>query len=159
MDIIHELLIKEKDSLLKKLDKVNKALKQFQSSEEGSTLSVIPTVTDNKNLALEIKEATDSTRLLLVLKEHQRFMKIKEMGEFIHSIAGGDKKNWIVKLSRKTKGLRELNKIVKVQVGKELRNSFWGSPSWLDKNGKIKEGYMYNENLIKKRRQVDLFEL
>jgi hypothetical protein len=159
MDIIHELLIKEKDSLLKKLVKVNKALEQFQSSEEGSTLSAIPSVTDNKNLSKKFKNSTDAERLLNVLKENQRFMKIREMGEFIHSIIGGDLDNWIVKLSRKTKSLREKDKIIKIQIGAEKRNTFWGSPTWINDKGNVKDEYMYNENLIKKRAQVDLFEI
>lgn len=42
--------------------------------------------------------------------------------------------------------------LVSIRIGLAIRNSFWGSKEWLDKNGEPLEAHMYNKSLIAMRR-------
>lgn len=91
---------------------------------------------------------TDNEKFLGVLKNKQRFMKIREIAQEVYNLEGGSIEGWVQKFSRKTKHLKELNKIVKFQVGSLNTNVFWGSPNWINEDGKIKKKYEYNQDAI-----------
>ncbi|MEQ8534412.1 MAG: hypothetical protein RIB86_21340 [Imperialibacter sp.] len=92
-----------------------------------------------------------SEKFLAVLRKNQRFMKVREIVQEIISVEGGDEDELVDKLSRKTRRLKELNKIQKFQVGSSRANFFWGSPGWLNDDGSIKSGYEYEENALYER--------
>ena len=77
-------------------------------------------------------------------------MRVREIANEVAIVEGGDIKNWVVKLSRKTRKLQGINKIIKHQVGKSKSNVYWGSPNWLE-NGIIKKGFEYNPASINKK--------
>ena len=89
-------------------------------------------------------------KFLGVLKKNQRFMKVREIAKEIVSVEGGNEDDLVPKLSRRTRKLRELNKIVKYQVGNSRANVFWGSPNWLE-NGEIKKDFEYDPKAISER--------
>jgi len=89
-------------------------------------------------------------KFLRVLKENQRFMKVREVAQVIVESEGGDENDWVTKLSRRTKKLKDLGKIVKYQVGASRTNIYWGSPNWI-KNGHIKSGFEINPDSINKK--------
>ena len=61
-------------------------------------------------------------------------------------------------MSRRTKYLKERNKIVKYQLGNKKSNTFWGSPKWLNENGNIKSEHMFNQDGIDDN-QIKLIDL
>ena len=160
MSLIYELLIKEKESLITRLDEVNKELENFQTNDKSVKQVVsVRTIIKNSNLKDKLEKASDSQKLLLILKEHQRFMRIREIGKYVYNELGGVENDWVIKLSRKTRNLKNFGKIIKIQVGKEKRNTFWGSPSWLDSNGNIKKEFMYKKEVINKNKKDELIDL
>lgn len=86
-------------------------------------------------------------RFLNVLKNKQRFMKVREIAEVIVRDERGDVEDWVKKLSRNTRKLKEMGKIVKYQVGNARVNAFWGSSDWIV-NGEIKEGFEYDPKAL-----------
>jgi len=100
----------------------------------------------------ELEGFTDSQKFLSVLSVEKRFMKVKEIAEYLVLQLGEDVEHWKTKLSRNTRKLKEDNKIVSFQVGNSKSNFFWGSPKWVNSDGSIKEEYMYRTDAISSSR-------
>lgn len=159
MDFINEL-IREKKSLAKRIDAIDLLLQSYNvTSEITTTSSNNATETLELDYKEELKKLSNSNKFLLVLKKHQRFMRVREIGEYITSQIGGSTNDWVIKLSRRTRNLKIANKIIKQQVGTKRTNAFWGSPNWIDENGNIKKEYMYDENSIKSKSTQAYFDL
>jgi len=94
---------------------------------------------------IKLEKASVSDKFLLILEQHQRFMRTKEIAQYLALKLDNDAKYWTGKLSQKTAGLKIIDKITKIQVGNAKFNSYWGFPSWLDKNGQIIEEYKYEK--------------
>lgn len=180
MDYVYELLIKEKKDLEAKLQEVCKALQKYDKPKETNQFEFIPNTSkvEEEKASYDFEEAAKefvqdykkelynkvsilsiNQKLLYALKENQRFMKVREMAEYIVDIIGGDADEVVKQFSRRTGKLKEMNKIVKFQHGKGKKNSFWGSPNWLHEDGTIKEKYMYNEDLVRSKKGESLFDI
>jgi hypothetical protein len=161
MDFIYKLLIEKRDSLLIDLEEVNALISERELKGNNQVNNVSDTQVKSKiegkfpNLANE----TDVNKLLLILKDRQQFMRVREIGKIVSTQLGEEEKDWVVKLSRTTRHLKELNKITKVQVGNSLRNSFWGSPKWLNSDGTIKSEHMYSEEKVDEKPKANLLDL
>lgn len=158
MSFINELK-KERKALTERLNAVNLLLNSYGE---------IPTKIDNTeeeegfinfDLSKELKKSSTPQKLLLVLKENARFMKIREIAKFIETNIGGEEDEWTIKLSRTTGKLKKLNKITSYRIGVSNTNVFWGSPNWLDNNGNIKKGYEVKENITDKNQGNLLMDL
>lgn len=102
--------------------------------------------------------STVSQKFLGVLKKYQRFMKVREIAREIVAVYGGEEDDVVAQLSRRTKKLKEIGKIVKYQVGVSRTQVFWGSPNWLE-DGEIKKDYMYNEDSLNEGRRSALSDI
>lgn len=154
MSIIYELLLKEEKALLKKLEEVRAEISKFTNESISaieyiaSTVSEpIQTPTPNHTVD-EINGFSIPQKMLLALKDNERFMKIREIAEYISQYTNEDIDSLVRQLSRRTKYLKEKGKITKHQVGKSKKNTFWGSTNWIDSKGNIKEGYEYNDESV-----------
>lgn len=180
MDYVYELLIKEKKNLEIKLQEVCQALLKYDKPKEANQFEFIPNPVkgEEKIASYEFQEAAKefvkdhqkdlydkvfnlsiNQKLLYTLKKNQRFMKIREMAEYLVDIIGGDTDDLVKQLSRRTGELKEINKIVKFQGVGGKKNTFWGSPNWLSEDGSIKEDYLYNEGLVKSKKGESLFDI
>ena len=56
-------------------------------------------------------------------------MKVKEIAEYLSTVTGESYEDCKRKMTRKTKELQDLGKIIKYMVGKGPLNVYWGSPS------------------------------
>jgi len=157
-------LFKKEAELEAKLAIIRQLIQENSDSDKKSFVLEFKEPTDDKTNSVRpegLKEATDGEKFLMVLKEHQRFMKVREIAEYLDSQLGGGTQKWITKLSRKTRHLKQLNKIVSIQVGKTKTNFFWGSPNWLESDGNIKEKHKYSATSLSKKRQssISMFDI
>lgn len=160
MSIVYELLVKEEQSLLKKLEEVRLEMKKYSSTSYSVinelAHSVSQPISNPKPTvsAEELKKSSNPQKILIALKENERFMRIREIAEYICHITKEDVDGLVIQLSRRTKYLKEKGAITKVQIGKSKKNTFWGSPKWIDSNGSIKDGYEYNSDSIDENQTV-----
>lgn len=158
MSFIIELK-KEKKALLERLDAVNLLLQSYGESEVVTTKRQKDEIIVDFDLGKELKKSSTPQKFLLVLKDNARFMKIREMAQFLVAQIGGDENEWTMKLSRTTGKLKKMDKIVSYKVGKSNTNVFWGSPNWLDKNGAIKTEHKFKESVVDKNQGSLLIDI
>jgi len=87
-----------------------------------------------------------------LLNKHKRFLHFREAAKMINNLEGAeyDISELTKKLSSGTQSLKGKGKIVKTKIGSHNKNTFWGLPSWLDEEGKIKEEHLYNKDYVYK---------
>lgn len=156
IDLLNELISEEENKL---------RINAFQKKEvHENSFPILDELTKSSHSFVKTRRLnignTDAEKFLWVLKENKRFMKVNEIAEYLSKVTDEDFEYWKTKMTRKTKSLREADKIVKFQVGNSRINVFWGSPNWLDREGDIKSEYMYNEEAISSTgSSIDDFEL
>ena len=158
MSFIIELK-KEKKALVERLDAVNLLLQSYGENDVVATNSKKDEIIVDFDFGKELKKSSTPQKFLLVLKENARFMKIREMAQFIVAQIGGDEDDWTMKLSRTTGKLKKMDKIVSYKVGKSNTNVFWGSPNWLDKDGAIKSENKFKESVVDKNQGSLLIDI
>ena len=83
------------------------------------------------------------------LQREGRFLHIREMSEMAHECEHNiGVAVFTRKFSSALANLKRQGKVVSYQHDKSLRNVFWGSPTWLDENKKIKRGYEFNKKYL-----------
>ncbi len=157
MSFIEELK-KEKTALIKRLEAVDLLLQSYGGNQSSNTEKPKKEVVVDFDLGRELKKSSTPQKFLLVLKENQRFMKIREMAKFLEAQIGGSEDEWVIKLSRTTGKLKKMDKIVSHKIGKSNTNVFWGSPNWIE-NDKIKTGHEYVQDAIDKSQGSLLIDL
>ncbi len=146
-----EELTRRRLELLKELEAIDVIL-QMSNARVESKINTNSQVTTpgQKDLTDELKKASQPEQFLIILKETQRFMKIREIAKMLVNIIGGDEDDWTTKLSRITGKLKKLGKITSYKVGKANTNVFWGSPSWISSGGEIIEKHLYDKSALEK---------
>lgn len=157
MSFINELK-KEKKALIERLDAIKVLLQSYGETDTIESESKNEVIV-NFDLVKELKKSSTPQKLLLILKENQRFMKIREIAQFISTQIDGDEDDWTMKLSRTTGKLKKMDKIVSYRIGKSNTNVFWGSPNWLNKDGEIKQEFKYEDNVIDKNQGSLLIDI
>ena len=102
-----------------------------------------------------------ANKFLFLLKIENRFLHFREAAEIICQIEGkGDPKELAGKISSGAQSLKG-TKIVKYQASKSNQDTFWGSPKWLDADGKITSGHEYNMKYFHSREEkiIPLFDI
>lgn len=89
-------------------------------------------------------------KFLYLLSKHKRFLHFREAADLINSLENNqyDVKELTRKLSSGTQSLKAKDRIVKVKVDSNNKNTFWGAPAWLDDDGNIKDEFKYNEEYL-----------
>lgn len=78
-------------------------------------------------------------KFLYFLNREKRFLSLREVSDLVKSVEGdaadvdGD---LTTRLSNAISIFKRDRKLVKVQIGSQNRNTFWGKPDWMDDNGK-----------------------
>lgn len=155
-DTLRHLKAVEAD-LLKKLDGVRSAIRSFEDGEEPETSKG---VVDNSETSvlnttkIPYADQFDTSwslghKFLFLLKMENRFLHFREAGELIVKLDGkGDTSSVARKLSSSTQKLKKEGTIVKHQATHQNRDTFWGSPKWLNEDGTIKDGHEYNKDFL-----------
>jgi hypothetical protein len=141
------LLIKERDELLAKASLLNEIIAKYNTNDA---------MQDNNNIAIPfLSDYNPSANLIAkvqyVLKTEDRFLHVREIASMIVNLEKGtenDEDNYVKKLSPLLSRLKRENKIANFKIGNSNTNIVWGSPKWIDDNGKIKVQHMYNESAL-----------
>ncbi|MEQ9308016.1 MAG: hypothetical protein RLN90_01075 [Balneolaceae bacterium] len=92
---------------------------------------------------------SNRNKVKLVIKSFNKFVHNRQISEELHArepeISEDD---WAKKVSGALSSLRQKNQLVNYAVNGYNRNTFWGSPKWLDDNGEIISDYMYDEEYL-----------
>lgn len=97
-----------------------------------------------------------SDKFLFILKRENRFLHFREAAEFLVEIEGGDVNFLIDKLTSGTSWIRKNGVIVKINPTNKNRDTFWGSPKWLDQEGNIIEGHDYDKKYLSNTERTQL---
>jgi hypothetical protein len=96
----------------------------------------------------DFNDLTWNEKFLSILKENQRFMKVREIATEIVDKVGGDVDEITTQLSRRTKKLKDLEKITKYKISSSNLDVYWGSPKWLNEELEIIKGYEINKDSL-----------
>lgn len=102
-----------------------------------------------------------SEKIAFLFKRESRFLHNRELADLAHEIEPNISVNdFVSKFSPVLSRLKREGNLISIQIGKSLRNTFWGSDKWLDLDSKPKEGYEINEDYVidKDKKKVELFE-
>ena len=101
------------------------------------------------------KDDSWQSKFASLIKSTNRFLSINEAATMVNSFEPK------ISLEEAKKGLGsgknsllKNNVIAKFQVGNNNSNSFYGSPSWLNSDGSIKEEHKYDESAVQARQTV-----
>ncbi|MEQ8578650.1 MAG: hypothetical protein RIC57_05085 [Balneola sp.] len=92
---------------------------------------------------------SNRNKVKFVIKAFDKFLHNRQIAEELHRRephVSEDK--WSRKVSGALSSLRRNGELVNYSVNDYNRNTFWGSPKWLQENGEIIDKYMYDEEYI-----------
>jgi regulator of replication initiation timing len=96
------------------------------------------------------KGSSYQEKIALIFNQEKRLLSVNEMAELViryePNISIEDAKK---ALSSAKSLLLKDGVIVKYQAGTHYTNTFYGSPTWLDEEGKPKTEFMYDEKAVK----------
>jgi hypothetical protein len=143
-------LLNQRITLMEQLEHVNAMLKFYGIDVEENDKDV-------DKLCPYKKNATYKDKLGALLKQKERFLSINEMAALVNEYEPS------ITLEEAKKGLQSAknlmlrdNSIGKFQYDGNNSNTFYGSPSWLNEDGKPKEKYMYDENALRKKEIIEI---
>lgn len=139
--------------LVNKLKDIDKAIQSLSDS-----MAAI----NSNNQSEYDSDWTIVNKFIFILKRENRFIHFREAAELIVEMDGkGDAKDIAGKITTNTTQLKKDKKIVKVQASKQLQDTFWGLPIWLDEHGAILNGHQYNTKYLYGggNKKSSLFEL
>jgi hypothetical protein len=143
------------EELLNQLKSIREAKQQLLGKSEVSKNEIVKTIDESDYDA----EWTVANKFLYLLKKHNRFLHFREAADIIAAIERGDSKKITSQLSTGTSSLKKNGNIVKYVASSSNTDTFWGSPKWLDENGKIKQGHEINTDYLTKSSKTQLFDL
>jgi len=152
-------LEKLKTELLERVRQIDITINTIRTLSIGGSVTLSPVLgTDVSNRYKDYDpKASFRTKIGYVITKEGRFLHVREIAKVIHDIEPSTSiKDLTKKISPAVSHLRRTGKIVKFKVGKSNVNSFWGSKSWLDDNGKPKEGREYNDEYIVKASDINI---
>lgn len=162
--IIIEALREKRDRLVSNIKAIEGDIKTIDTT--------ISSLMDKKVADKNINERNDKPLLLLddysksdsigkkiiwALKSKSRFLLISEIAEIIRDLEDpmGDIKKYVDKVRPMLLPLKKEGVIEPFQVDHQNRNTFWGSPNWIE-NGKIKPGYEYDDRKVIKKTKMEI---
>lgn len=88
-------------------------------------------------------------KVAYAIEAQARFVHVKEIGEFLHSVEKGVSpvEYYIEKAKVQTGLLKNEGKIIRHQEGNNVANSFWGKPEW-KKGDVILRGYEFDPKYL-----------
>lgn len=101
---------------------------------------------------------TISGKFLNALKQEKKFLSIKQIAKAISIATGESEKNLIEKLSQVTQRLKLSGKIVNYSPNSSKKNTYWGSPRWIE-NDIIKKGYEFLPEVNKNFNSINEIDL
>ncbi len=125
---------------------------QATTGEDGTLSSPI---NDGYNPTMSL-----SDKISFFFKKEGRFLHNRELAEMAHSREPNTETNEFVgKFSSILSRLKKEGHITSIQIGKSLRNTFWGNPKWLDNDGNVIKGHEINEKFVidSNKKKVKIF--
>ncbi len=92
---------------------------------------------------------SNRNKVKFVIKDHDKFVHNRQIAEELHRREPQiSEDEWAKKISAALSSLRQKGQLVNFSVNGYNRNTFWGSPKWLDSNKEIKKEYMYDKEYL-----------
>lgn len=154
MDIVIELLLKEKDNLLARLAEVEDSLLKNGYNQSSGTSSAILSKSKEVNDAFNGKplkqQVWDAITML------NRFVFNSEITEVLLPYYSSIEENQLKsKIASEFGNIRkESDVLVKVQFGVSYKDTVWGKKQWLDDKGNIKPEFSFKPKNDKRKRKI-----
>lgn len=157
-----KVLNNRKEDLSNQISALESTIKSLEDSIERSRstrfLNTMPRNQDNSVIEqtpiINQNDEYDETwslnkKALFMISKMKRFLHNREIANLIHEREPDSNANKLSKqLSPRLSRMKKDGKLTNIKAGSSNRNTFWGSPKWLDENGKIQEEYTYDKNAI-----------
>lgn len=133
-------LQKEKAELIAKIAVIDNAIRLYQGNDSVNDTST--DIIDGYDINWSFSE-----KIVFILKTKNKFLKIKEIAEEIIKYESSNKNTDVVisNIRGSLYALRDENVIVIYILNKQLKNTYYGSPNWLDEHGNIKAGHEFQK--------------
>lgn len=145
-DLIKELLLKERETLVKRLEEVERLLGlesyTVKNIEVKGSTRINASLLDDKNFP---KAAGYLQQILYIIKTKDRFLYNSEITkELIRYYVDKDE----VWLKRRvsavlSEGLKEEDNLINVRYSNSKQDTVWGNKNWINDDGSIKEEHMF----------------
>lgn len=159
LSAIKTLKIK-REEVFKQVESLDVAIASLESIF-GNTYNVPKVVRNEDGLGRYDKKWGYTQKVLYVLKEQQRFLHFRQIAKIILELdeVKVDKASiteLAKTLSTSCQNIKKSKMIVRYQSNESKSNQsfYWGSPKWIDENGKIKEGYELIEDHSEKTNKL-----
>ena len=142
-----EGLRKKEQEYLNKLE----LIRELISEAEGKSNGEMPTRQDDFFDSSDgyDKKMTLRNKALFFIKKNNRFTHIREIGKMVKEREPNiDIDDFTKRLSPVLSRLKTDKILTNFKVGSSNRNVVWGSPKWLDADGKIFKEYLYDESVL-----------
>lgn len=149
-----EALKERREELQQEILSLNNSIRTMEGRSLVSSSPVPEVKKLNKvehNIGSDYNEGWSlAKKFLYLLSIYKRFLHFREAAEMIDNLENNqhDIKELTRRLSSGTQSLKAKDKIVKIKVDSNNKNSFWGAPAWLDENNNIKKEFKYNEEYV-----------
>ncbi len=143
-----DALIALRNSLKHDYELANAAINSITNSQSQETPTKEHKTSNSKEIGYN-KDWSFPDKFLFILKRENKFMRFRGAAKMIIDIEGTGDEDYITKrLTASTRKLKLDGKIVKVSHEDSLKNTFWGSSKWIDKDGNIKSAHKYDEESL-----------
>ncbi len=138
-----QVLKEQRKELQRKIDSIDQTI-QILEEEFTKNSFFKNTSADDYDPTFTLK-----SKVLYFIKREQRFLHNREISKMAHEKEPNiPYKDFIKKFSSILSVLKRDGKLTNIIVDDALQNVFWGSPKWLDENGKPKKGFEYNPEML-----------
>lgn len=144
-----EELKKEQNKLTEELQSIRNSIRILERSLKDEDKQDSKNGMMNLNLNYEDYQASWSlkTKVKYFIQKERRFLHNRELIDLIQTRESNLKLK-TRQVSTVLSKLKSINKIVSYKFDANNKNCFWGAPSWLDSEGKIKPEHKYNEDYL-----------
>ncbi len=150
-------LNKERQELQSRLTYLDELILKLSKPESKNTHTLGSKINDGNVLILNGSNLTSTVTDLF--KSEARFLHVREIADLLEDQGYdvGDHKDFCNKrLSPLLSRLKREKIVVNYSVGGKNTNTFWGSPKWLDAQGKPKDGHGHNHKYIATKQTVEI---
>lgn len=154
-----EVLQEEEKELLLELDDVRRRtasykrkLSELAKSSSDSEPTFFESNTPQENDDYDHKAAWVD-KIAFFLNKEKRFLHSRELQQMIDDHEPGlDKATLQRRVSSALARLKKEKSAVNYKAGKTNHSVFWGSPNWLDEDGKPKKGHEFNADYLNEKK-------
>ena len=166
MDLIKELLLKEKDYIVEEIRKLTDRLNDVNHHLGGGKhiTHAVPELGNANNSSDDITSDSDFPRdggylqqILYIIKAKNRFLHNAEITSELSKYYFEKDVNWLKRRVSAvlSHGLKEIDTLTNLKFSPSKQDTVWGNKNWLNEDGTIKQEFMYTEKKRTEQKKIE----